>query len=1007
MAVVWKALDRDLNRFVAIKMMQATAGQAKSIKRFEREARALAQLSHPNIISVLDFGEHEGSPFIVMEYVPGGMTLRSKMGSALSWSDASKLLLPIAQAIAYAHANGIVHRDIKPSNILIGEGDQPKLADFGIVKYLEDDQTASLTGTGGTVGTPEYMAPEQILGQDVDGRVDIYALGCIFYELVTGTRPYQAESPSQVMLKKVDEEVPDPRKEEPKLPGDVALVILSSMAKDPKQRLPEMSLFVSALETFSEGRQDLPGKIRKMLGTPGRRKRWPVGVGSIVVLGLVATVLGYGFFSQGEREKEQVLSTVEGVLNLPSHTPTVTATATPTSTSTPTATNTPTATRTFTPTMTPTATLLPLGDVITEQNISQIQPLYSFGINQDDHSYFYWQEQPGLQYELKRYYPPAFSPDFRYIAVPDRGKTSILSSYNMEKVFEFDGESSFLFSAFSPDSKYYTAVSIASDVNNPTFNGQVWRTDDWSTVMTYKLDEKLSRLDSPKFIETEKGLMFVVSGRGATDNCTSCKNDYRYFWTYDINSEKLYKKSTVELPDNSQYGNQAEDINFDDTGNFSVLTSDAITFYDYLHDSIPNEAFSKYSNPLTFSESVFSPDGTYLAQSIGDILWLGKIDRCSESMPDCGKPDMLLNKSDKWGGIITFSHDSQYVSQGGRVWRTMDGRAVYTIDSSGGGWISHAGDILALNSSQGITFFSFDELRVLKQFDLELSRIIADCPVCTFSGDDRLFTSATGNYQQYLLRIRRVSDGQVVYTFENIPKANSVSFSPDGRFLIVTNGDPLRTTLWGIPSASYSSLSVKPANTPAVTATISPTEVVLLKEDFEDNSTQYFTFSDSSASDWKIISDETGNKVYEMNNKSESKYPSAQFGNWNWENYTVEFRYRFMDINQNSQLFINVRQNQEYQSYAIQVNPHWKNVTLAYGYPWGLISTEPIDAIKKGVWYRMRVKIDGNDIRVYVDDKPVMAYTLGNDPALARGRSTLGVNPGTFAQFDDIIVTSP
>ena len=175
MATVYKAFDTRLERNVAIKIIHldqfTPAALEKLLKRFEREAKSLAQLLHPNIVHINDYGEHEGIPYLVMDYLPGGM-LKDRMSQPITWQDATRFLLPVANALEYAHDHEIIHRDIKPANILLTEKGQPMVTDFGIAKLLKTEAGHTLTGTGVGIGTPEYMAPEQGLGKDVDGRAD-------------------------------------------------------------------------------------------------------------------------------------------------------------------------------------------------------------------------------------------------------------------------------------------------------------------------------------------------------------------------------------------------------------------------------------------------------------------------------------------------------------------------------------------------------------------------------------------------------------------------------------------------------------------------------------------------------------------------------------------------------------------------------------------------------------------------------------------------------------------
>jgi|GEM_PF-832071 len=261
MAIVYKAYDTRLEREVAIKVIRVDqfppAILENILKRFEREAKALARLNHPNIVPVIDYGDFENVPYLVMVYQPGG-TLKAKMGKPMLWADAMRLLLPVARGLAYAHQTGIVHRDIKPSNILITESGEPMLTDFGIAKLLASDDKHTLTGTGVGIGTPEYMAPEQGLGKTIDGRADIYSLGIVLYEMVTGRKPYNAETPMAVVLKHVTDPLPPPRNYVHNLPDAVEKLLLKALAKDPDDRFENMAAFIKVMEACLYGISDLP-----------------------------------------------------------------------------------------------------------------------------------------------------------------------------------------------------------------------------------------------------------------------------------------------------------------------------------------------------------------------------------------------------------------------------------------------------------------------------------------------------------------------------------------------------------------------------------------------------------------------------------------------------------------------------------------------------------------------------------------------------------------------------
>ena len=275
MAAVYKAFDTRLERFVALKVILPNFQISNQfLKRFEREAKALAQLSHPNIVKVHDYGEHvaaggDAVPYLVMEYLPGG-TLKASAGQTISPAEAARLLLPLARALGHAHRQGIVHRDVKPANVLITESGEPMLSDFGIARMLEGDQTQGLTGTGMGIGTPEYMAPEQGMGEKVDARADIYALGVMLYEMVTGRKPYRADTPMAVMLKKASEPLPPPTRYIPSLPPAVEGVILKALARQPEQRYASMDQFAAALENIMRG-----GHVEATLVTGARDRPTP------------------------------------------------------------------------------------------------------------------------------------------------------------------------------------------------------------------------------------------------------------------------------------------------------------------------------------------------------------------------------------------------------------------------------------------------------------------------------------------------------------------------------------------------------------------------------------------------------------------------------------------------------------------------------------------------------------------------------------------------------------
>jgi serine/threonine protein kinase len=262
MSVVCRAYQPQLERWVAIKILQATgASGTEFLARFRREARAIAALRHPNILTIYDYGEERGTAYIVMEYVPGGTLKACLTGQPMEWPDAAQLVIPVGRALAYAHSQGIVHRDVKPANILLPRPNWPLLADFGLVKLVGHQR--GITRPGVSIGTPAYFSPEQASGDEVDHRSDIYGLGIVLYELVTGRLPFEADSPIEMMLRRLREPPVPPRRLNPRITPQLEGIILQALARDPAARHPTMEVLVNSLS-------QVPGATGQGLGSPAQ-----------------------------------------------------------------------------------------------------------------------------------------------------------------------------------------------------------------------------------------------------------------------------------------------------------------------------------------------------------------------------------------------------------------------------------------------------------------------------------------------------------------------------------------------------------------------------------------------------------------------------------------------------------------------------------------------------------------------------------------------------------------
>jgi eukaryotic-like serine/threonine-protein kinase len=303
MSTVYRALDLTLERQVAIKLMnREIATDSDQLERFRREARAVAQLSHPHIVGVIDAGEDGGRPYIVLEYVEGE-TLKERirrMGQ-LPVAEAVAYAIEIVRALGAAHARHIVHRDVKPQNVLIDEEGSAKVTDFGIARSLDDD---GLTADGRVLGTTDYVSPEQALGHDVTGQSDLYSLGVVLYEMLTGEVPFKGENQVAVAMKHVREELPDVQLRRPEVSASLAAIVDRATAKDLRDRYRSDAELIAeledvlALEAARAGSatgeattvlRTLPSRARRRLPLRVRRPGW---LALAAVLALVGLAVG-------------------------------------------------------------------------------------------------------------------------------------------------------------------------------------------------------------------------------------------------------------------------------------------------------------------------------------------------------------------------------------------------------------------------------------------------------------------------------------------------------------------------------------------------------------------------------------------------------------------------------------------------------------------------------------------------------------------------------------------
>jgi eukaryotic-like serine/threonine-protein kinase len=292
MADVYCAEDTQLGRQVALKLLYPRfAEDEQFVERFRREASSAAGLQHPNVVQVFDRGEWDGTYYIAMEFLPGrNLKQIVREHGALEPALAVDLVIQILKAARFAHRRGIVHRDIKPHNVIVDDEGRAKVTDFGIARAGASD----MTETGSIMGTAQYLSPEQAQGLPVDARSDLYSIGIVLYELLTGQPPFDAESPVTIALKQVSEEPVAPRRINSAVPPGVEAVVMRALRKDPAERFQDADAMIAALEAAITGGyvETIAEDPVAVLEEEDRRNWRRIALIALIVLALAALAIG-------------------------------------------------------------------------------------------------------------------------------------------------------------------------------------------------------------------------------------------------------------------------------------------------------------------------------------------------------------------------------------------------------------------------------------------------------------------------------------------------------------------------------------------------------------------------------------------------------------------------------------------------------------------------------------------------------------------------------------------
>jgi len=849
MATVYKAYDTRLENEVALKILRVEVfGPAvleRLAKRFEREAKLMAAMSHRGIVKVVDYGEYNGAPYLVMELVPGG-TLKDRMGKPFPYAEAARLVAQVARALNYAHQrqHPILHRDVKPANILINEEGELVLTDFGIAKILEESEGNTLTGTGVGIGTPEYMAPEQGLGKEVDARADIYALGVVFFELVTGRKPFIADTPLAVLHKQIYDPLPRPRQYVPNLPKSVEQVIFKALAKKPEDRYQSMGDFAAALEGLArsadqastgsrwqgkkpcntEERSDSakanapaekavepPKTVDDLTIPPGKKAipRFWKAAGIVAAISMIAVI---GIFFVLRPPPAALPSTITPVLPGP---------VTPTLQPSPFLTASPEAT----PTLIPFGTeILRLGDGILYQiayspDGKTLVAATSIGIQ------FY----DAISLEKIRFIPTespissiAFSPDGDIVATgSSEGIIEMWDAKNSALLQTLEGHTSGVLSiAFSPDGG--TLASGEGSRNEWYEDNSIRIWDVKSGTLLHTLDGHTKEVTSISFSPDGRRLVSSSSGGtiklwdaegggllqtldyGGGVSCVTFSPDGRWLLSgsggfikqWDAESGRLLRY-LVSHPGMSTV--RSISISPDGIWLAAGLVDGTIYLIETRKFTYEPKILTGHTTEV--SSIVFSPDGLYLVSASLDHsikLWEAKN----------GVLEKTLESNSRFGDAesVVFSPDGSWLASGSnhntiKLWDAQSGALLQTLE----GHTSGVNSVVFSPDGSWLASGSWDG--TIRLWDAESGTLLQTLEGHTSGVDSVVFSPdgsklASGSRDK-TIRLWDAQSGALLQTLEGAMRGvNSVVFSPDGIWLASGSTNDNTIKLWDAQSGA-------------------------------------------------------------------------------------------------------------------------------------------------------------------------------------------------------------